>query len=77
MFYRTILTIALAAALLLAAHGGAVHAQSESATARPNVLLALSDDHSAAHIGAYGNADIKTPNLLERDYLPLPIPPGQ
>jgi arylsulfatase A-like enzyme len=23
----------------------------------------MSDDHSAAHVGAYGNADIKTPNL--------------
>jgi N-sulfoglucosamine sulfohydrolase len=30
---------------------------------RPNVLLILSDDHSAAHVGAYGNADIRTPNL--------------
>lgn len=28
-----------------------------------NVLLILSDDHSAPHVGAYGNPDIKTPNL--------------
>ena len=31
--------------------------------ARTNVLLVLSDDHSAVHVGAYGNRDIKTPNL--------------
>lgn len=30
---------------------------------RPNVLFVMSDDHTAAHVGAYGNADIKTPNL--------------
>jgi arylsulfatase A-like enzyme len=29
----------------------------------PNVLFVMTDDHSAAHIGAYGNPDIKTPNL--------------
>ncbi len=30
---------------------------------RPNVLFVMSDDHSVPHVGAYGNADIKTPNL--------------
>ncbi len=30
---------------------------------RPNVLLILSDDHSAPYLGCYGNPDLKTPNL--------------
>jgi arylsulfatase A-like enzyme len=31
--------------------------------APPNILLILSDDHSAAHVGCYGNQDVRTPNL--------------
>jgi N-sulfoglucosamine sulfohydrolase len=38
-----------------AAHAGAAE--------RPNILVVLSDDHSAAHLGAYGNREIRTPNL--------------
>jgi N-sulfoglucosamine sulfohydrolase len=29
----------------------------------PNVLVVLSDDHANPHLGCYGNADIRTPNL--------------
>jgi len=35
----------------------------ETAARRPNILLLLSDDHSAPHLGCYGNPDIRTPNL--------------
>jgi N-sulfoglucosamine sulfohydrolase len=31
--------------------------------AAPNVLLVLSDDQSAAHVGCYGSPDARTPNL--------------
>ena len=34
-----------------------------AAAERPNVLLLISDDHAAAHVGCYGNADVKTPHL--------------
>jgi N-sulfoglucosamine sulfohydrolase len=47
------------ALFLLLALSSALSAQNT----RPNVLLVLSDDHSVPHVGAYGNNDIKTPNL--------------
>jgi len=48
---------------------------------KPNILLVLSDDHSAPHVGCYGNREIKTPNLdrfaaagirLDRAYVGCP-----
>lgn len=41
----------------------AVVSGAAAAAPPPNILLILSDDHSAAHVGCYGNADVKTPNL--------------
>jgi N-sulfoglucosamine sulfohydrolase len=40
-----------------------IAAASPSTAAPPNILLILSDDHSAPHLGCYGNKDIRTPNL--------------
>lgn len=37
-----------------------VHA---AASARPNILLVLSDDHSVPHLGAYGSPNASTPSL--------------
>ncbi len=37
--------------------------EAKNPTERPNILLILSDDHSAPYLGCYGNPDLKTPNL--------------
>jgi N-sulfoglucosamine sulfohydrolase len=49
------LVLSLCAALLLCT--------SARAAEKPNILLVLSDDQSWAHLGCYGNTDIKTPNI--------------
>lgn len=33
------------------------------ASRRPNILLVISDDHSAPHLGCYGDPTVQTPNL--------------
>jgi N-sulfoglucosamine sulfohydrolase len=41
----------------------AAQKQSVSGKGSPNILLILSDDHSAPYLGCYGNSDLKTPNI--------------
>ena len=47
----------LAAAMLLFA------CTSLPASSRPNILWIVSDDHSAAHVGAYGDPNVRTPHI--------------
>lgn len=49
------------AALLCA--GPLTLSAAKSASTKPNVLFLLSDDHSYPYLGAYGNPDVRTPNL--------------
>src|SRR4051794_35041680 len=57
--WRLVVSTVLALAMAVAASPAA------EAEARnpPNILLILSDDHSAPHLGCYGDKDIRTPNL--------------
>lgn len=49
--------------LMLWGLGGACIAAGAAPKERPNILLVVSDDHSAFATGCYGNPDVKTPNL--------------
>ena len=50
--------------LVLAAIAPAVTSRAEAQpAARPNILVIVSDDHSAEAVGALGNRDVKTPTL--------------
>lgn len=73
---RSISRLPLACAMVLGLL--ATRASSEAA---PNIVFVLSDDHSAAFVGCFGNAEIRTPNLdrfssegvrFERAYVACP-----
>jgi len=49
--------------LLLSLSGQAVFAAGGEQTKRPNILIAISDDHSWKHTSAEGSPFVKTPNL--------------
>ena len=49
--------------VLLGAAPQSSDAERAARAARPNLLIILSDDHSAPHLSCYGDANLKTPNL--------------
>lgn len=66
MNYKLLTTVALnltACVMCIAPVTILAQKKSISDKTRPNILLILSDDHSAPYLGSYGNPDLKTPNL--------------
>jgi arylsulfatase A-like enzyme len=57
---RTALLVTTAA--LAWGQAAPAHAQAPQKK-RPNILLIISDDHHAGHVGCYGDKNVKTPNL--------------
>jgi arylsulfatase A-like enzyme len=53
----------IATFIALATSAASPPATAAAAARPPNILIILSDDHSAAHVGCYGNEDVQTPNL--------------
>lgn len=81
-FVKVSALAAAAAALPREVAAAAERAASQpGASKRPNILFILSDDHSAPHLGCYGDPNVKTPNLdklasegmlFERQYVTAP-----
>jgi len=62
---RSFIGLASASVAGLAALDRAFAQQSvaKSNTDKPNILFILSDDHTAPHLGCYGDTNLKTPNI--------------
>ena len=59
---KNILKVEYSALCMIITMGPTAFAQ-QSSKEKPNILLVLSDDHSAPYLGCYGNPDLKTPNI--------------
>ncbi|MCF3110027.1 sulfatase [Niabella sp. CC-SYL272] len=50
-------------ACLLSFAGGCTSQQKEQPASRPNILIVMSDNQSAGHVGVYGDSTVRTPNM--------------
>ncbi|WP_300602419.1 sulfatase [Niabella sp.] len=50
-------------ACLLSFAGGCKSQQKERPASRPNILIVMSDNQSAGHVGIYGDSTVRTPNM--------------
>lgn len=67
LFSRRAASVLLAAsavlAVLVSPQPSDTHAQAPDATRRPNILVAIADDWSWMHAGAYGDPAVRTPTI--------------